>query len=211
MYITVSTQLTPYSSPWDASGHSATEELSSILENHKLQNSPSLHSIQSQIPFKTSVLFRYKPLYNILRSSVQVSWKDPVYIRGSIHTFRDWKVGIVLAYLGSQYTKFHTAGWTRWFLCPFIWSGVSVLMQYCDGSDKGTASNFEQISEIVQRRPWKWLDKHSVKKAWVIHWKQQAHWDQKKGKTGKGQSQEHAHHFLWHEGDCSQRIKWQLD
>jgi hypothetical protein len=27
-------------------------------------------------------------------------------------------------------------------LCPFIWSHVSGLMNFCDGFDKGTASNF---------------------------------------------------------------------
>jgi hypothetical protein len=40
------------------------------------------------------------------------------------------------------------------FLRPFIWSRVSGLMQFSDGSDKGRASNFVQILEKVQLRPW---------------------------------------------------------
>jgi hypothetical protein len=36
------------------------------------------------------------------------------------------------------------------FLRPFIWKRVSGLMQFCDGSDKGTLSNFVQILEKVQ-------------------------------------------------------------
>jgi hypothetical protein len=35
------------------------------------------------------------------------------------------------------------------FLHHFIWSRVSNLMQFGDGCDKGTASNFIQISEKV--------------------------------------------------------------
>jgi hypothetical protein len=34
-------------------------------------------------------------------------------------------------------------------LCPFIWSRVSGLMPFRDGSNKGTASNFVQIPENV--------------------------------------------------------------
>jgi hypothetical protein len=43
------------------------------------------------------------------------------------------------------------------FLRPFIWSCVSGLIRFCVGSDKGTASNFVQISGgggEVRRRPW---------------------------------------------------------
>jgi hypothetical protein len=73
---------------------------------------------------------------------------------------------IVLAYVGSQCTKFQGAGWRCRFLCPFIWNHVSGLMWFCDRSDRGTASNFVQISERVWRRPWQWLDKCPGKKAW---------------------------------------------
>jgi hypothetical protein len=40
------------------------------------------------------------------------------------------------------------------FLRPFIWSHVSGLMGFSEGSDEGTASNFVQLSEKVQWRPW---------------------------------------------------------
>jgi hypothetical protein len=35
-----------------------------------------------------------------------------------------------------------------------IWSRVFGLMQFRNGSDKGTASDFVQISEKVRLRPW---------------------------------------------------------
>jgi hypothetical protein len=37
-------------------------------------------------------------------------------------------------------------------LRPFIWSHVSGLMNFCDGFDKGTPSNFVKISEKVRNR-----------------------------------------------------------
>jgi hypothetical protein len=46
---------------------------------------------------------------------------------------------------------------------PFIWSRVSGLKRFRDGFDKGTTSNFVQISENLLRGPWKRLDKRSGK------------------------------------------------
>jgi hypothetical protein len=46
---------------------------------------------------------------------------------------------MILAYLRSQCRKFHEDGCHAQFLCPFIWSRLSGLMRFCNGSDKGTA------------------------------------------------------------------------
>jgi hypothetical protein len=54
---------------------------------------------------------------------------------------------IVLSYLGSQCTKFMQLDGHADFIRPFIWSYVSGLTRLRGGSDKGTASNFMQISE----------------------------------------------------------------
>jgi hypothetical protein len=43
--------------------------------------------------------------------------------------------------------KIYAAGGHPDFLRPFIWSHVSSLMLFRNGSDKGTASNFVQISK----------------------------------------------------------------
>jgi hypothetical protein len=55
------------------------------------------------------------------------------------------------------------------FYIFFIWSHVSGLMRFCNGSNKGTASNFMQVSDKVWQRPWQLLDKRLGKKAWAIH------------------------------------------
>jgi hypothetical protein len=54
-------------------------------------------------------------------------------------------------------------------------------------------------------RPWQWLDKHLGKEAWAVH-RMSKLTKIEKGETGKEQRQEHAHHVLWHQGGCSQRI-----
>jgi hypothetical protein len=76
---------------------------------------------------------------------------------------------IVLEYLGSLYKISHSWVDVLTFLRPFIWSLVSGLMQFRDGSNKGTASNCVQILEKMWQGPWQWLDKHSGKKAWAVH------------------------------------------
>jgi hypothetical protein len=89
--------------------------------------------------------------------------RENMHIPGGIHNFWDWCFHlyssfstmqwyvVVLAYLGSQCTKFHVLGGRGDFLCPFIWSCVSGLMQFCDGSDSDCASHFVQISEKVRQ------------------------------------------------------------
>jgi hypothetical protein len=79
--------------------------------------------------------------------------------------------------------------------------GVSGLMRFHNGSDKGIATDFVQISEKVLRRPWQWLDKNSGKTAGVVHGKSRL------TETEKGETdEEHTYNLLWHQGDCSLRI-----
>jgi hypothetical protein len=89
-----------------------------------------------------------------------------------------------------------------WFLRPFIWSRVSSLMRFRKRSDKCTLSNFVQISVKVWRRRWKRLDKRAEKKAWAVHGKSKLT-ETEKSQTGEEQSRR----CLWHQRDCSQRIR----
>jgi hypothetical protein len=60
---------------------------------------------------------------------------------------------------------------------------------------QGNSITFVQISEEVQRRPWKLLCRRSGKKAWAVHGKSKLT-ETEKGETGEGQSQEHVHHIF---------------
>jgi hypothetical protein len=109
---------------------------------------------------------------------------------------------VLLAYLASQYTKFHSAGG-----CCSLVSG---LMRFRHGSNKRAALHFVYISENMRRRPFKWLDKRSGKKAWTVHGCLNGvlgSGQTENGETGQEQNEEHAHYFRRRQGDFSQRIR----
>jgi hypothetical protein len=57
----------------------------------------------------------------------------------------------------------------------------------------------------MRRTPWQWLDKRWGKKAWDLHGKYKQAGTDKDGAGGQ-QSQKHANHSFWQQGDCSQII-----
>jgi hypothetical protein len=89
---------------------------------------------------------------------------------------------------------------TSFYLESCIWPD-----EISQWTDKGKVSNVVKISGKVRRRPLHRLDKRSGKKVWAVHGKSKFT-ETEKGERGEEQSQEHAHHFLWHQGDCSQII-----
>jgi hypothetical protein len=81
-------------------------------------------------------------------------------------------------------------------------------MQFRDGSNKGTASNLGQISEKCNGDPAmnrQAFGGESMSRTRVLNG-MLGSGQTKKGETGEGQSQEHAHHFFDIKEDCSQRI-----
>jgi hypothetical protein len=68
-------------------------------------------------------------------------------------------------------------------------------MCFWDGANSECSSNFVQILEKVQWRPWQWLDKRLGKKARAIHGKFKLT-KTEKGKTCGKQRQENTHIFL---------------
>jgi hypothetical protein len=115
-----------------------------------------------------------------------------------IHNFRDWccqlhsscrnsmhRYTVVLAYiLEVSVQNFTQLGGSADFLRPFIWSRISGLMRFRDGSGKGRASDFVQISLKCDGDPGK-----DRRKAWAVHGKSKLT-ETEKGETGEEQFQE---------------------
>jgi hypothetical protein len=112
----------------------------------------------------------------------------------------------VLAYLESQHTKFHAAGWTCWFFMSFylescIWLDVisqwirhQVSVRFCVNLRKSMMETLEIIRQAFGQ------------KVWALHEKSKLT-ETKKGEKGEEQREEHVHNFLWHQGDCSLIIR----
>jgi hypothetical protein len=85
----------------------------------------SCHKTRFVIPLNTAIMISHIVRY------AEKQWFDP-RIRGGIHNLWDWcchsysscsramqRYMIVLTYLGSQRTKFYSAGWTCWLFMSF--------------------------------------------------------------------------------------------
>jgi hypothetical protein len=110
---------------------------------------------------------------------------------------------IVLAYIGSQYTKFHTAGWKCWFLTSLyseccIWPDGILRWILQRNSIKFCLNLGKSVMTLTLIR------ERLGKKAWAIHGKSKLTGTER-GKTGEEQSQEYGHHFLWNQRDCSKK------
>jgi hypothetical protein len=98
-------------------------------------------------------------------------------IQGSVHNFRDWCCPlysncssamqwyvIVLAYLGSQCTKFYSAGYTCWFFTPFYsdlciwhdeisrWIRQRNSIRFCANPRKNATETLAMISQNTTSR-----------------------------------------------------------
>jgi hypothetical protein len=79
-------------------------------------------------------------------------------------------------------------------------------MRFLDGCNSEYASDFVKVSEKMRERSWQRLDKCSGKKHEPYTESQDK---TKKGKTGEGQSQEHAHNFFISRRSFTKNLSWQ--
>jgi hypothetical protein len=101
--------------------------------------------------------------------------------------------------------KIYEDGWTCWFFKSFYlelpiwpdaisrWIGQGNSIKFCTNLGKSATKTLAMIRQAFWKR------------AWAVHGKFKFT-ETEKGEIGKEQSQEFAYHFLWHQGDCSQRI-----
>jgi hypothetical protein len=113
---------------------------------------------------------------------------------------------IVLAYLGSQSTTFHAAGWMCWFFTSFylelcIWPDVMSRWIWQRNSIKFCANLIKSEMETLAMTRQMFREESTRSK-----WKSPTHRDRKWWDRWRAKSKEHAHHFFLHQGDCSQRI-----
>jgi hypothetical protein len=122
----------------------------------------------------------------------------------------------VLACPGSLCTRCHTAEWT-WWLCTSFYLGsriwpYAILQLMRQRNSECASKNFVSLqwcNLLVQGfHCWQGLDLllWPWDKATILPIEKSKFTETEKREIGKGQSQEHAHHFLWHQGDCSQRV-----
>jgi hypothetical protein len=117
---------------------------------------------------------------------------------------------IVLAYLGSEFTKFHTARWTCWFFTSFylgscIWpDAISrwIRQRVCIRCANLGKREAETLAMIRQA-----FGEESMSRTWVFEWRSRSRAG-RKGETGEKQSQEHAHHFFTWRGLLTKSSSW---
>jgi hypothetical protein len=83
-----------------------------------------------------------------------------------------------------------------------------IYLAWCDFTIDPTKEQ-RWCNLLVQGYHWCWaldLQLWPSDKATIIPMEKSRSTETKKDDTGEEQSQENAHHFLWHQGDCSKRI-----
>jgi hypothetical protein len=91
--------------------------------------------------------------------------------------------------LGVSAQNFTQLGRRADFWHPFIWSRVTGLMRFCDGSNRGTANMKPSCDEI-------WIDSYEPETKQQSSQQKILNSPRPKKETGEEQSQEHAHRFL---------------
>jgi hypothetical protein len=83
---------------------------------------------------------------------------------------------------------------------PFTWSRVSGLMQFRDGSERGTAT-MQPSPPGTSQVTWAGFTVVTLRQSNNPPSSSKLA-ETEKGGTGEEQSQEHVHHFLWHKEFC---------